>query len=183
RHSMIRKLGKFAIEYEHHDFDMIWFVVDPPDDWSRTLYLAAGTAPLLLLPKYPNQIQVGMIQRVDEWRDWIQRGTEAVRNHVASLSPLFQKFAAGLHDLKPFFPLPGVILLVREWARDGLLLIGDSAHTMSPAGAIGVNVALSTAAVAAQEIYPRARGGPLPQKALSREPGVRPGGIRGLRTT
>ena len=45
-------------------------------------------------------------------------------------------------------------MLVRDWARDGLLLIGDAAHTMSPAGAIGVNVALSTAAVAAQVIFP-----------------------------
>src|SRR5215813_7584282 len=166
RHSMVRKLGNFAIEYEHHDFDMIWFVVDPPPDWSRTIYFSVGTAPLLLLPKYPNQIQVGMVQRVDEWRDWIRKGPEAVRNHVGSLSPLFTKFAAELRDLKPFFPLPGVILMVREWARDGLLLIGDAAHTMSPAGAIGVNVALATAAVAAQEIYPKLGRGPIAKADL-----------------
>lgn len=180
RHSMVRKLGKFAVEYEHHDFDMIWFVVDPPEDWSRTLYLSAGTAPLLLLPKYPNQIQVGMIQRVGEWRDWLHKGTEAVRNHVASLSPLFTKFAAGLHDLKPFFPLPGVILMVREWARDGLLLIGDSAHTMSPAGAIGVNVALATAAVAAQEIYPQLGKGTIPKGTLARVQAQREQDVRTL---
>src|SRR5262245_34163362 len=180
RHSMVRKLGKFDVEYEHHDFDMIWFVVDPPEDWSRTLYLAAGIAPLLLLPKYPNQIQVGMIQRVGEWRDWIRRGTEAVRSHVASLSPLFQKFAAEMHDLKPFFPLQGVILLVREWARDGLLLIGDSAHTMSPAGAIGVNVALSTAAVAAHEIYPQLGKGTIPKSALAKVQALREQDVRTL---
>src|SRR5215471_10232102 len=178
RHSMVRKLGNFAIEYEHHDFDMIWFVVDPPPDWSRTIYFSVGTAPLLLLPKYPNQIQVGLVQRVGEWRDWIRRGTEEVRNHVASLSPLFTKFAAELRDLKPFFPLPGVILMVREWARDGLLLIGDAAHTMSPAGAIGVNVALSTAAVAAQEIYPRLGASPIPKSALARVQVLREEDIR-----
>jgi 2-polyprenyl-6-methoxyphenol hydroxylase-like FAD-dependent oxidoreductase len=178
RHSMVRKLGNFAIEYEHHDFDMIWFVVDPPPDWSRTIYFAVGTAPLLLLPKYPNQIQVGMVQGVDEWRDWIRKGTEAVRNHVGSLSPLFTKFAAELRDLRPFFPLPGVILMVREWARDGLLLIGDAAHTMSPAGAIGVNVALSTAAVAAQEIFPRLGAGPIQKSALARVQALREEDIR-----
>jgi 2-polyprenyl-6-methoxyphenol hydroxylase-like FAD-dependent oxidoreductase len=178
RHSMIRKLGNFAIEYEHHDFDMIWFVVDPPPDWSRTIYFSVGTAPLLLLPKYPNQIQVGLVQRVGEWHDWIRKGTEAVRNHVGSLSPLFTKFAAELRDLKPFFPLPGVILMVRDWARDGLLLVGDAAHTMSPAGAIGVNVALSTAAVAAQEIFPRLGEGPIPKNALARVQALREEDVR-----
>ena len=180
RHSMVRKLGKFTTEYEHHDFDMIWFVVDPPPQWSRTLYFSVGSASLLLLPKYPDQIQVGMVQRVDEWRDWIRKGPEAVRKHVASLSPLFAKFTAELRDLKPFFPLPGVILMVHEWARDGLLLIGDAAHTMSPAGAIGVNVAISTAAVAAQEIYPRLGAGPIPKTALARVQALRDKDVRTL---
>jgi 2-polyprenyl-6-methoxyphenol hydroxylase-like FAD-dependent oxidoreductase len=121
-----------------------------------------------------------MVQRVDEWRDWIRKGTEAVRNHVGSLSPLFTKFAAELRDLRPFFPLPGVILMVREWARDGLLLIGDAAHTMSPAGAIGVNVALSTAAVAAQEIFPRLGAGPIQRIALARVQALREEDIRTL---
>jgi FAD binding domain len=61
----------------------------------------------------------------------------------------------GLKDFTPFFPLEGIVRLIDHWARDGLLLIGDSAHTMSPMGAIGVNVAIATAAVAAQELYPR----------------------------
>jgi len=37
------------------------------------------------------------------------------------------------------------VRLIDDWTRDGLLLIGDAAHTMSPAGAIGVNVAIATA--------------------------------------
>src|SRR5207249_6406743 len=57
--------------------------------------------------------------------------------------------------------LEGIIRLIEDWARDGLLLIGDAAHTMSPAGAIGVNVAIATAAVAAQELYPRLGRGPI----------------------
>ena len=105
---------------------------------------------------------------VDEWKSWRSQGVEVVANGVRGLSPLFAKFADDLRDFTPFFPLPGLILLVRDWARDGLLLIGDAAHTMSPAGAIGVNVALATAAVAAQEIYPRLGQGPIPKKALAR---------------
>ena len=91
---------------------------------------------------------------------------------------MFAGFADGLKDFTGFFPLEAIISLVDDWARDGLLLIGDAAHTMSPMGAIGVNVALATAAVAAQEIYPRLGRGPIPRADLAavqrlREPDVR----------
>ena len=56
---------------------------------------------------------------------------------------------------------------MQDWARDGLVLIGDAAHTMSPAGAIGVNVALATAAVAAQALYPLLGHGPIAHEDLA----------------
>jgi 2-polyprenyl-6-methoxyphenol hydroxylase-like FAD-dependent oxidoreductase len=180
RHSTIRRLGGFVTEYEHVDFDVIWFVIDPPADWARTIYFSVGKVPLLMLPKYPNQIQVGLLLAKDVWRTWRQEGVAAVADRIRRLDPLFAGFAAGLRDFTPFFPLPALILLVREWARDGALLIGDAAHTMSPAGAIGVNVALSTAAVAAQEIYPWLGRGPIPQSALARVQALRESDVRML---
>jgi 2-polyprenyl-6-methoxyphenol hydroxylase-like FAD-dependent oxidoreductase len=180
RHSTMRRLGGFATEYEHEDFDVIWFVLDPPANWARTIYFSLGTVPLLMLPKYPNQIQVGLLLEKDAWRSWRQEGVGAVAARIRRLDPLFAEFAAGLRDFTPFFPLPALILLAREWARDGALLIGDAAHTMSPAGAIGVNVALSTAAVSAQEIYPRLGHGPVPQSALARVQAIREPDVRAL---
>ena len=180
RHSIVRKLGNFEIEYEHHDFDVIWFVVDPPPDWSKTIYFSLGSTPLILLPKYPNQVQAGLLLHVDEWRSWRKEGVAVVADRVRRLSPLFTEFGGSLRDFTPFFPLPGVILLVRDWARNGLLLIGDAAHTMSPAGAIGVNVALSTAAVAAQEIFPHLGHGPIPRSVLARVQELRVGDVKTL---
>jgi 2-polyprenyl-6-methoxyphenol hydroxylase-like FAD-dependent oxidoreductase len=51
---------------------------------------------------------------------------------------------------------------------------------MSPAGAIGVNVALATAAVAAQEIYPRLGRGPIPAAGLARVQAQREADVRAL---
>jgi 2-polyprenyl-6-methoxyphenol hydroxylase-like FAD-dependent oxidoreductase len=180
RHSAIRRLGGFATEYEHDDFDLIWFVIDAPTEWPKTIYFSVGTVPYLMLPKYPNQIQVGLVLAKDAWRSWRQEGVPAVAERIRRLDRLFADFSAGLRDFTPFFPLPALILLVREWARDGLLLIGDAAHTMSPAGAIGVNVALATAAVAAQEIYPRLGQGPIPRSALAKVQELREGDVRTL---
>ncbi|HZL72575.1 MAG TPA: FAD-dependent monooxygenase [Planctomycetota bacterium] len=181
RNSVVRRLGKFEMEYEEDDFDIIWFVVDPPPDWPKTIYFSVGsTPPLLMLPKYPDHIQVGLVFPKGEWRAWRKEGVPAVAKRLAKLSPLFAKFADGLKDFRPFFPLPAEISLVRDWARDGLLLIGDAAHTMSPAGAIGVNVALATAAVAAQVIHPQLGRGPIPRSALAKVQQLREADVRTL---
>jgi 2-polyprenyl-6-methoxyphenol hydroxylase-like FAD-dependent oxidoreductase len=48
---------------------------------------------------------------------------------------------------------------VRGWARPGVLVIGDAAHTMSPVGGQGINVALRDAIVAANWLVPALRAG------------------------
>jgi 2-polyprenyl-6-methoxyphenol hydroxylase-like FAD-dependent oxidoreductase len=167
RYSAIAKLGGFKAEYEHHDFDLIWFTIPQPPGWDSTLFVSLGEQVRgLMLPKYPHHIQAGIAVATGEWKRWRQEGVAAVASKVRQLDPIFDEFAAGLKDFTPFFPLEGLIRLVDDWAQDGLLLIGDAAHTMSPAGAIGVNVAVATAAVAAQEIYPKLGHGPIPHADL-----------------
>jgi 2-polyprenyl-6-methoxyphenol hydroxylase-like FAD-dependent oxidoreductase len=142
RYSAIAKMGGFKAEYEHHDFDLIWFTIEQPPGWDSTLFVSLGKKVRgLMLPKYPHHIQAGIALPTGEWKRWRQEGIAAVANRVRQLDPIFDEFASGLKDFTPFFPLEGLIRLVDDWARDGLLLIGDAAHTMSPAGAIGVNVA------------------------------------------
>jgi 2-polyprenyl-6-methoxyphenol hydroxylase-like FAD-dependent oxidoreductase len=180
RYSTVAKLAEFQAEYEHHDFDVIWFTIEQPPGWSSTFYVSFGDIRGLMLPKYPHHIQAGILLPTGEWRRWRQDGVAAVAERVRRFDPIFAGFAAGLKDFTPFFPLEGIIRLVRDWARDGLLLIGDAAHTMSPAGAIGVNVALATAAVAAQEIYPRLGRGPIAKADLLAVQRVRETDVRTL---
>jgi 2-polyprenyl-6-methoxyphenol hydroxylase and related FAD-dependent oxidoreductases len=49
-----------------------------------------------------------------------------------------------LHDLTLLDVFAGC---AQQWARDGLVLIGDSAHTHGPLGAQGINLALQDAAL------------------------------------
>jgi 2-polyprenyl-6-methoxyphenol hydroxylase-like FAD-dependent oxidoreductase len=133
-----------------------------------------------MLPKYPHHIQAGIILPTGEWRRWRQDGVAAVAERVRRFDPIFAGFANSLRDFTPFFPLEGVIRLVRHWARDGLLLIGDAAHTMSPAGAVGVNVAIATAAVAAQQIYPQLGRSPIGREVLQSVQRLREDDVRTL---
>ena len=181
RYSTVVRLGGFEPEYEHHDFDVIWFTIEQPPGWSSTFYVSLGPEVRgLMLPKYPHHIQAGLLLPTGEWRRWRQEGVAAMAARVRRLDPIFADFADGLRDFTPFFPLEGVIRLVRDWARDGLLLIGDAAHTMSPAGAIGVNVAIATAAVAAQALYPHLGHGPIAREHLQAVQRLREDDVRTL---
>jgi len=181
RYSAVARLGRFTAAYEHHDFDVIWFTIEQPPGWSNTLYVSLGEGVRgLLLPKYPHHIQAGIVLPTGEWRRWRQDGLVAVAERVRRFDSIFAPFANDLKDFTPFFPLEGIIRLVKDWARDGLLLIGDAAHTMSPAGAIGVNVAIATAAVTAQVLYPRLGHGPIPREDLREVQRLREDDVRTL---
>jgi len=175
RYSALTRLGGFEAEYEHHDFDVIWFTIEQPPGWTSTFYVSFGDVRGLMLPKYPHHIQAGLVMPTGEWKQWRDAGVAVVAERVRRFDPVFTEFAGSLRDFKPFFPLEGII---RQWSRDGMLLIGDAAHTMSPAGAIGVNVAIATAAVAAHVLYPHFGHGPIGRDVLQevqrlREPDVR----------
>jgi 2-polyprenyl-6-methoxyphenol hydroxylase-like FAD-dependent oxidoreductase len=181
RHSTLARLGGFTPEYEHHDFDVIWFTIEQPPGWSSTFYVSLGDKVRgLMLPKYPHHIQAGILLPTGEWRRWREQGVGAVAERVRRFDRIFTAFADGLRDFTPFFPLAGVIRLMKDWARDGLLLIGDAAHTMSPAGAIGVNVAIATAAVAAHVLYPRLGRGPIAREHLQEVQRLREDDVRTL---
>jgi 2-polyprenyl-6-methoxyphenol hydroxylase-like FAD-dependent oxidoreductase len=56
---------------------------------------------------------------------------------------------------------------LRRWYTDGLLLIGDAAHAMSPVGGVGINLAVQDAVAAARILAPALRaGGPVPVPVL-----------------
>ena len=51
---------------------------------------------------------------------------------------------------------------VDQWYRDGLLLIGDAAHIMSPVGGVGINYAIQDAVAAVNQL-----AGPLRENRLA----------------
>src|SRR4029079_14136613 len=94
RYSQIAKLGGFKAEYEHHDFDLIWFTIEQPPGWSSSFYVSLGDDIRgLMLPKYPNHIQTGIALPTGEWRRWRQEGVSAVAERVRRLDPIFAPFA------------------------------------------------------------------------------------------
>ena len=79
-------------------------------------------------------------------------GVEAFRARVARLRPDLADRVDTIRSLDELHLLDVKLNRLSRWHQPGLLLIGDAAHAMSPAGGVGINLAVQDAVAAARII-------------------------------
>ena len=105
---------------------------------------------------YDDALQVGWIINKGSYREIKELGGEAWISEIQKVCPT--KFSHHLEKYKGKitnkFVLDVSIERCLDWSKKGVLLLGDAAHTMSPVGAQGINIALRDAIVAANHLVP-----------------------------
>lgn len=81
------------------------------------------------------------------------RGMEDVRRHIRLTRPELADRVRDLHD-GDLHELRVRVDHLPRWHRPGVLCIGDAAHAMSPAGGVGINLAIQDAVAAARLLGP-----------------------------
>ena len=81
-------------------------------------------------------------------------GVERFRERVAALRPDLADRVDSIRSLDDLHMLDVRLDRLRRWYVDGLLCIGDAAHAMSPAGGVGINLAIQDAVAAAARLAP-----------------------------
>jgi 2-polyprenyl-6-methoxyphenol hydroxylase-like FAD-dependent oxidoreductase len=76
-------------------------------------------------------------------------GLPAFHQRIADIAPYLTERAKELKDWSQVSLLAVQINRLERWARRGLLCIGDAAHAMSPAGGVGINLAIQDAVATA----------------------------------
>jgi 2-polyprenyl-6-methoxyphenol hydroxylase-like FAD-dependent oxidoreductase len=129
------------------------------DIWWFRLPKAAGIGDTLL-PRFKNGQFIGVIPR----QDYLQtgyfirkgadaqlraRGVEALRRDIVAAIPELSEAVEALESMDDVKLLEIQLNRLRRWYTDGLLCIGDAAHAMSPAGGVGINLAVQDAVAAA----------------------------------
>ena len=181
RFSTTRRSGNFKRSYSEHQFDIVWFTIPKPANYVNTLrFFLSRPRNLLALPKYPDSIQCGLPVDKGEFARYKKEGIESIRKVLFKCNPLVREFARDLKDFSGFNVLQAELDLIENWAQDGLILVGDSAHTMSPVGAVGVSIAAETAAVAASVIQDCLERKDYSVKALSRVQEIRESEVRAI---
>src|SRR5207249_11549828 len=89
------------------------------------------------------------------------RGLSQLRNDIVSFAELLRDRVSELDEWSTIKSLTVQINRLRDWCREGLLCIGDSAHAMSPAGGVGINLAIQDAVATANLLARKLRTGPV----------------------
>jgi 2-polyprenyl-6-methoxyphenol hydroxylase-like FAD-dependent oxidoreductase len=76
-------------------------------------------------------------------------GIDRFRTRVAALAPEVADRVESIGSMDEVKMLDVRLNRLSHWHTDGLLLIGDAAHAMSPLGGVGINVAVQDAVAAA----------------------------------
>ncbi len=137
--------------------DIVWTKLPllPELQNDPVLRLYVGNAHLLIAaPVYDDHLQIAWIISKGSYSDVRKRGLPECLDEMANhVSPDLRDHLRKHRDTSiDTFLLSTVSDRVKEWSRPGLLVLGDAAHTMSPVGAQGLNVAIRDAVVAANHL-------------------------------
>ncbi|MFH8409705.1 FAD-dependent monooxygenase [Streptomyces sp. NPDC018019] len=155
RFSKVRRLaGIGAGRTEAFDQDVLWFKLRRPADGgappSRDVRVLRGrdSSPVLVYGSWPDRVQIGWTLPHQGYRDVVRHGLDHVKEQLAHAVPeyagLIDEQITSLRDLTLLDVFSG---RAERWAADGLVLMGDAAHTHSPIGAQGINLAVQDAVV------------------------------------
>ena len=167
RHSAVRAAANLELLETGVPVDVLWFRVgrqagDPEDVLGILNY---GKA--LILINRNNYFQAGLIIRKGSFDEIRQLGLAEFRRSLVQLAPYLSGRVDELKDWDQVKLLTVQLNRLRKWYRPGLLCIGDAAHAMSPAGGVGINLAIQDAVATANILIPHFQKGRVPDSALA----------------
>ncbi|NAZ88261.1 FAD-dependent monooxygenase, partial [Kineococcus indalonis] len=145
--------------------DVLWFRLPrPPGAVPPTgVRLSAGRFAVVL--DRGTHLQCAYVVPAGGARQVREAGPAAFRAEVARLLPDLAGVVGHLRSTEDLHELRVRVDRLRRWHLDGLLVVGDAAHAMSPVGGVGVNLAVQDAVAAARLLAgPLRRGRPSPRE-------------------
>ncbi len=150
RDSTVRELAGLTPQGRAAAMDVLWFRL--PKEADRDYAAIQAGAGMIITLDRGAFLQVAHVIPAGDWA-----GTEGdmvqLRERIATINP---RMGRAVEKLQPsdIHLLRVRLERLRRWYTDGLLCIGDAAHAMSPAGGVGVNLAIQDAVAAARLLAP-----------------------------
>ena len=160
RDSVIRERAGLEVIPKSPPIDVLWFRLPRTTDEVVPFFRSEGDSVLVSIDRgtYWQLAYVIPHRGFDRVQE---RGLPTFRAAVAALAPTFADRLEEVTDWQQVKLLSVRVDRLRRWYRPGLLCIGDAAHAMSPAGGVGINLAVQDAVAAANVLGPALRtGGP-----------------------
>ena len=149
RHSITRRAAGLEVIERGVPIDVLWFRISrKPDDPVDVLGNVNYGKALILIDRN-DYFQAGLIIAKGSYDEVKARGLDAFRSDIRKIAPYLGDRVNELRDWDQIKILTVQINRLRQWYRPGLLCIGDAAHAMSPAGGVGINLAIQDAVATA----------------------------------
>jgi len=156
RASIVRRRAPLAAQARDLPMDIVWCKLPCPEDFrGAQAYLGRGHL-LIAYRSWDAQLQIAWVILKGTYGDLRRAGIEHWVGEMAEhVTPEFGAHLRAHTDaIRHPFLLDTVSDRVEHWSAPGALVLGDAAHTMSPVGAQGLNIALRDAIVAANHLLP-----------------------------
>ena len=161
RASKVRACSDLTVKRDPIPMDVVWIRIPRPKEGKQSFgnegraYLGGGHL-LICAPTPDGRLQLGWVIAKGSFRNLRSRGLPALIDEMAMHvdTDLGEHLKRYREDSTSPFLLSVVSDHVNSWTTPGMLLIGDAAHTMSPVGAQGLNLAIRDAIVAANHLSP-----------------------------
>jgi 2-polyprenyl-6-methoxyphenol hydroxylase-like FAD-dependent oxidoreductase len=130
--------------------DVLWFRL-PKNGAEKYPFIQAGAGMIITIDRR-EFFQIAHVIPAGTWTGTTD-DLDRMKRRIASISPRLGEAASRLrHD--DIRLLRVRLERLRRWYTDGLLCIGDAAHPMSPAGGVGINLAIQDAVATARIVGP-----------------------------
>jgi 2-polyprenyl-6-methoxyphenol hydroxylase-like FAD-dependent oxidoreductase len=159
RHSVTRHAGKLELIESGVPIDVLWFRVSRRDSDPNEVFGNINFGKVLVLINRGDYFQAGLMVEKGSFDAIRQRGIDDFRQAILKIAPYLGERVHELHDWDQVKLLTVRIDRLRRWHRPGLLCIGDAAHAMSPAGGVGINLAIQDAVATANLLGEALRDG------------------------
>jgi 2-polyprenyl-6-methoxyphenol hydroxylase-like FAD-dependent oxidoreductase len=167
RHSTMRKAAPVEVVETGAPIDVLWFRVNRKADDPDQVLGNVNYGKALILINRGDYFQSGLIIPKGSFDEIKRNGLDALQKSILRIAPFLSDRVETLRDWEQIKLLSVQINRLRRWSWPGLLFIGDAAHAMSPAGGVGINLAVQDAVAAANLLAAPLREGRLTEALLA----------------
>ena len=167
RRSIVREKAGLEVLDVGAPMDVLWMRVSKhPGDPSQLLGRIEAGQMLVMIDRgdywqCAYLIAKGSLERLK------QEGLPAFREKLARIAPFLGDRPEELKSWDDIKLLTVAVDRLKQWYKPGLLCIGDAAHAMSPAGGVGINLAIQDAIATANILGPLLKRGPVEPEQLA----------------
>jgi 2-polyprenyl-6-methoxyphenol hydroxylase-like FAD-dependent oxidoreductase len=145
----VREEAQFEVIDLGAPVDVLWFHISRHADDPYQALGRIDYGQMLILINRSEYFQAGLIVRKGSFDSIKEAGLPAFHRSLLQVAPFLAERVEEITDWNQVKLLSVQINRLRHWYREGLLCIGDAAHAMSPAGGVGVNLAVQDAVATA----------------------------------